>query len=149
MAGNKPNLVIFGAGMTGRGHIAQLAFESGWDLTFIDKDSALVDLLKRYGKYVVHLISNNPRDVNISGFKVFHNEDKGVIESIVGADMIITSVLPNNLADVAPLLADGLRARLKKNGKPINVIAAENMNDGSFMLLQFTSKYLSGFKKDG
>jgi mannitol-1-phosphate 5-dehydrogenase len=143
MAGNKPNLVIFGAGMTGRGHIAQLAFESGWDLTFIDKDLALVDLLKQHGKYVVHLISDNPRDVNISGFKVFHSEDRSAIESIASADMIITSVLPNNLADVAPLLAEGLLARLKKNDKPINVIAAENMNDGSSMLWKFTSEYLS------
>jgi len=149
MAENKPNLVIFGAGMTGRGHIAQLAFESGWNLTFIDKDIELISLLKNCEKYTVHLISDNPRDVEICGFNAIHTEDKGsVIEAIIHADLIITSVLPNNLSEVAPVLADGLRVRIKENNKPINVIACENMNEGSSVLWKLTSQYLSKDEQD-
>jgi len=148
MAGSKPNLVIFGAGMTGRGHIAQLAFESGWNITFIDKNAELVKLLNDAGKYTVHLISDHPRDVIISDYKVIHTEDKSsVIKAITDSDMVITSVLPNNLADVAPLLAEGLRSRLDQNHEPLNIIAAENMNEGSSILWSFTSKYLTDEEK--
>ena len=148
MAGSKPNLVIFGAGMTGRGHIAQLAFESGWNITFIDKNAELVMLLNDAGKYTVHLISDHPRDVVISDYKAIHTDDKNAIaEAILNSDMVITSVLPNNLADVAPLLAEGLKRRLAQICKPLNIIAAENMNEGSSILWSFTSKYLTDDEK--
>jgi len=144
MAGSKPNLVIFGAGMTGRGHIAQLAFESGWNITFIDKNAGLVKLLNDAGKYTMHLISDHPRNVIISDYKAIHTEDKNAVtKAIADSDMVITSVLPNNLADVAPLLAEGLKLRFTQNHKPLNVIAAENMNEGSSILWSFTSKYLT------
>jgi sugar/nucleoside kinase (ribokinase family)/mannitol-1-phosphate/altronate dehydrogenase len=144
MAESKPNLVLFGAGMTGRGHVAQLAFESGWNITFIDKNAELVKLLNDAGKYTVHLISNHPRDIVISNYKAIHTENKNaVVKAILDSDMVITSVLPNNLADVAPLLAEGLRLRLAQIHKPLNIIAAENVNDGSSKLWSFTSKYLT------
>jgi len=144
MAESKPNLVIFGAGMTGRGQVAQLAFENGWNITFIDKNAELVRLLNDAGKYNVHLISDHPRDVVISNYKAIHTENKNaVVKAILDSDMVITSVLPNNLADVAPMLAEGLRLRLAKRDEPLNIIAAENMNDGSSKLWSFTSKYLT------
>ena len=144
MAGSKPNLALFGAGMTGRGHIAQLAFESGWNITFIDKNTELIKLLNNAGKYTVHLISDHPRDVIISNYKAIHTDDKdAVAEAIINSDMVITSVLPNNLADVAPLLAEGLRFRLAKRDELLNIIAAENMNEGSSTLWSLTSKYLT------
>ena len=138
-------MVIFGAGMTGRGQVAQLAYESGWNITFIDKDDNLIDILNRSGAYKVRLISENPRDITISGFKAIRlNDNLGIAESISESDMVVTSVLPNNLPNVAPVLAEGLRLRLT-NGrkKPLNIIAAENMNNGSTALWSFTSKYLS------
>lgn len=142
---SKPSLVIFGAGMTGRGQIAQLAYESGWNITFVDKDSQLIDTLNSSGSYVVKLLSEHPRDIIISGFKAIKLGDElDVAESIAKSDMVITSVLPNNLSGVAPVLAKGLRLRLIDGyKKPLNIIAAENMNNGSTKLWTLTSKYLS------
>lgn len=144
MIESKPLLVIFGAGMTGRGHIAQLAFESGWNIIFIEKNEKLVKLLNDAGKYTVHLISSKNRDVIISDYRVIHTQDNdAVAEAIFRADMVVTSVLPNNLSDVAPLLAQGLEIRLKQEKKPLNIIAAENMNEGSSILWSLTSPYLT------
>lgn len=142
---SKPNMIIFGAGMTGRGQIAQLAYESGWNITFVDKDRKLVDTLNSSGSYKVRLLSEHPRDIVISGYRAIELEDNlEVAESIAKSDMVITSVLPNNLPGIAPILAEGLRLRLAYGDKkPINVIAAENMNNGSAMLWTMTSKYLS------
>ncbi len=142
---SKPNMVIFGAGMTGRGQVAQLAYESGWNITFIDKNSKLIDTLNHSGSYVVRLLSEHPRDITISGYKAFKLEDNlDIAESIAKSDMVITSVLPNNLSGVAPVLAEGLRLRLADGAeKPLNIIAAENMNNGSSTLWTLTSRYLS------
>ena len=65
MTENKPHVVIFGAGMTGRGHIAELAFESGWKITFVDKKSELVKILGRAGRYTVRMISDNLVDLAV------------------------------------------------------------------------------------
>jgi sugar/nucleoside kinase (ribokinase family)/mannitol-1-phosphate/altronate dehydrogenase len=144
MAGNKPNVVIFGAGMTGRGHIAQLAFEGGWSITFVDRNPELIKLLNNAGKYTVHLISDNPRDVIISDYKAIHTDNKNAIaEAVSNSDLVITSVLATNLSGVAPLLAEGLKLRLTHKKEPLNIIAAENVNEGSSMLWSLTSPYLS------
>ncbi len=145
MTGNKPHVVIFGAGMTGRGHIAQLAFEGGWKLTFVDKNSELVKILDRAGKYTVPMVSDHPRDVVISDYQVFHIDDKAAIsEAIAKCDMVITAVLAGNLPGVAPVLAEGLSRRLMdKSRKPLNIIAAENVSEGSSALWSLTSKHLS------
>lgn len=145
MTENKPHVVIFGAGMTGRGHIGQLAFEGGWKITFVDKKPELVETLSQAGRYTVRMISDNPRDVVISDYGVFHIDDKAAIsEAIAKCDMVITAVLAGNLPDVAPVLAEGLSRRLMdKTRKPLNIIAAENVNEGSSALWSLTSKYLS------
>ncbi len=144
MAGNKPHVVIFGAGMTGRGHIAQLAFESGWDITFVDINQGLIKILSKSGKYTVHLVSKKPRDVIISDYRAIHTKDvKAIAEAIDRADMVITSVLPDNLDGVAPILAQGLKLRLSNKREPLNIIAAENTDQGSSKLWNFTSQYLT------
>ena len=141
-------VVIIGAGMTGRGHIAQLVHESGWKITFVERDPELVKILKDK-TYTVRLISKNTRDVVISGYDIFSLDSKpDIYKAIAEADLVITSVLPNNLSSVAPILAECLRFRLlQKNAvpkkMPLNVVAAENMNNGSSALWLLTSNYLS------
>ena len=72
MASTRPGLIVIGGGASGRGHVGQLAFESGYDLTFLDKDRALVEALRRAGRYTVRLVGQPCRDVTIDRFEVFH-----------------------------------------------------------------------------
>lgn len=141
---NTKHLVLFGAGMTGRGQIAQLAFEDGWDLSLIEKDKALVELLRHAGEYKVHLLSKNPREVTIHGFKIFHIDDtEEIYASIRQADLIVTSVLEPNLPDVARILAPALIARVNTGIRlPVNIIAAENMGDSSSRLRNYVWQQL-------
>lgn len=102
-------------------------------------------ILGQAGRYTVRMISDNPRDFVISDYRVFHIDEKTAIsEAIVKCDMVITAVLAGNLAGVAPVLAEGLSCRIMdKSRDPLNIIAAENMNEGSSALWSLTSKYLS------
>jgi len=130
-------LVVIGAGMTGRGQVAQLAFESGWRLVFIDRDAPLVELLKRAGAYVVHLVGEKRRDVVINRFQTVHTTDtEGVCRAFTDADLVVTSVIAGNLPDVAQTAAVGLRARFERSARPLDVICAENMPHSSTRLGQ-------------
>jgi len=143
MAGKR--LVLFGAGMTGRGQVAQLAFEDGWELTFVDRDRDLVHRLRQAGRYTVRLVSERPRDVVIAGYRVLGlEEEEAVAQAVAEADLVVTAVRPNNLSSVAPVLAKGLVVRLRDSPPaPLNVIAAENMNESSATLWAYTRPYLA------
>lgn len=134
MAGKR--LVLFGAGMTGRGQVAQLAYEDGWELTLADRDAALIGLLRRSGSYTVQLLGERPREVRIGGYTALHTDEAQAIAAAVErADLVVTSVLAPNLPAVARLLAQALAARFRTGvDRALNVIAAENMNDGSTFL---------------
>ena len=130
-----PTLVIIGAGMTGRGHVGQLAFESGWELIFIDRDADLVDRLRRAGRYTVHLVGADPRDVAVDCLSAIHTSDTdGVRQALRQADLVVTSVHPQNLPDVARNVAGGLAERFEHSAQPLDVICAENMPHSSTFL---------------
>ena len=140
-----PNrLVLFGAGMTGRGQISQLAFEAGWNLTLIDKNANLVDRLRDAGHYTVRLLGNQNREVDISGYQAYHTSEIGPIyEAINQADLVVTSVLEPNLQEVAAILAPALINRITSgNQRAVNIIAAENMGDSTSHLRNYISSYI-------
>jgi mannitol-1-phosphate 5-dehydrogenase len=134
-------LLIIGAGSTGRGQVAQLAYESGWDLSLVDRNEKLVDAIRSAGKFTVVLYdpTGKPREVVISGYRAFHTSQvQAVADEIAAADLIVTSVIATNLPQVAPLLAESLRRRAEKGGAIVNVIAAENMEHSSTVLRDLT-----------
>jgi mannitol-1-phosphate 5-dehydrogenase len=137
-------LVLVGAGMTGRGQVAQLAFEDGWDLTLVDRDADLVRLLQHAGKYKVRLLGAETRDVLIQGYRALHTKQAEPLAEAVGqADLVVTSVLEPNLREVAKSLAAALTPRLAAPEPwPLHVIAAENMMSSSTVLGRYTRKLI-------
>ncbi len=141
----KGRLVLFGAGMTGRGQVAQLAYEDGWSLTLIDVNEELVHLLEKAGAYTVFLVGETPRQVVISGYQALHTSETTAIErAIQEADLVVTSVLEPNLPAVAEILAPALVKRLENGGGPLNVMAAENMLESSALLQGHVRRLLPG-----
>jgi len=140
-----PRLVIFGAGMTGRGQVGQLAYEAGWRLTFVDRDAELVECLRQAGQYVVRLVSAHPREVVVSGYRILHvSQGQELASELAEADLVVTAVLPTNLPGLAPMLAEAMRRAVAAGRKqPLNIVAAENMNDSSQALWRGVQAYLT------
>ncbi len=138
-------LVLFGAGMTGRGQVAQLAYESGWDITLVDKDKGLVERLRKSGQYTVRLLGAGSRDLVVKGFRTLNTSDTAALAGAVqAADLVVTSVLEPNLPDVGRVLAAGLEPRLRMSDPPpLNVIAAENMEHSSTDLRNYTRQHIA------
>ena len=51
--------VIIGAGQTGRGFIAPIVQENGYAITFLDKDHALVEQLRKEKEYTVSYLEES------------------------------------------------------------------------------------------
>jgi mannitol-1-phosphate 5-dehydrogenase len=117
--------VIIGAGRIGCGLAGQLLHASGYEITFIARNRSVVENLNRNGLYQVKLTSaSKSLYVTVSGVQAIATEDTlGAVQAISEADVIVTAVRPQNLPEVAWLIAQGLERR----EEPTNVIAFENM----------------------
>jgi len=142
-------VVLFGAGATGRGHVGLLAWQAGFQLVLVDKLPGLVDILRKAGRYTVRLYGGKSQpydEKQVSGFRVYPAlEREAIAAEIVDADLVLTAVFDQNLADVAQTLALAVSARRRaRRQTPLNVIACENMMDSSSTLGRHVRGLLTG-----
>jgi mannitol-1-phosphate 5-dehydrogenase len=128
------NVLIIGAGATGRGHVAQLAVESGCTVTFVDRDERLCALLRSAGEYTVRLVSSHTRTARIGGFRVIHTSETDNLSSALrDASLVFTAVCPGNLEEAAAAMRVPF-SRWLETARPDefkNVLCCENMNHSS------------------
>lgn len=132
-------LMIIGAGASGRGHLGQLALESGWELVFVDKDRALVEALRRSGRYEVRLVGPRPRNFAVDPFEVLHLDERDRIEAAFArCPLVFTCVCPNNLRDVADYFRPIFIRWLAAGGRDTkDVLSCENMESGTRTFRRF------------
>ncbi|MDR1293244.1 MAG: mannitol dehydrogenase [Clostridiales Family XIII bacterium] len=126
--------VVYGAGNIGRGFIGMLFAASGYEVTFIDVDAALVDMLNEAGEYPVRSLSDDPeangRDTWVRGVSAVAADDvDAVARATASADIAATCVGARALENVAPLIAKGLLRRYAGGGGPLNILICENIPD--------------------
>ena len=121
--------VLFGAGGVGRGFIAHLLSESGFQITFVDVDRGLVQRLNEAGSYRVRLAVAGYPSVLIAPVRAVHASETQTIASLVSeADLAFTAVGAHALRHVAPLLASGIAKRFESPSRsPLNVLVCENL----------------------
>jgi mannitol-1-phosphate 5-dehydrogenase len=131
-----PEVILFGAGATGRGHVGLHVWLAGCHVTFVDKNRALVDALASAGAYTARLYADGCREIVVSDFDVFYYEERDAIaDAISRADLVLTAVFDQNLSDVAQTVARAVTAsRLAGRTLPLNFIACENMMGSSSVL---------------
>ena len=141
--------VHFGAGNIGRGFIGEVLAANGFSIDFVDINDVLIDALCARGEYEIELagVARSRSRVRVQGVSGINSkkDPQAVTEAIVRADLITTAIGPSVLPLIAPLIADGIRARRKANNEtPIDVIACENMLQGSAFLGAEVAKCLKG-----
>ncbi|MGI6538546.1 MAG: mannitol-1-phosphate 5-dehydrogenase [Caldicoprobacterales bacterium] len=122
--------LIFGGGNIGRGFIAQLLFQSGYEIVFLDVNNVLIERFNKDRTYPIHLVSNESTNTIIvqNVRAVYSNDMPAAAGEFIDADIISTAVGVNNLEKIAPVMALGLQYRWNyKNLKPLNILVCENM----------------------
>lgn len=110
------NIVILGAGKTGRGFLPRLLGNA--DITFIDKDKALTEKLKAAKSYEIGFFSDR-EPVVLSGYSCFHTEEEGALRALKECFAVFVSVRGEN----TPAAADWLKDKI---APATHLIACEN-----------------------
>jgi len=135
--------VHFGAGNIGRGFIGLLLHEAGIELVFADVAEALIDQLRQADAYTVHVVGEEPQDIEVAGFSAVNSgsEVDALVEQIASADIVTTAVGAHILKFVAPAIAQGIAAR--EAGAPrIAVMACENaINATDILAAEIATSY--------
>lgn len=116
--------IIIGAGQTGRGLIAPILKQNGYEIVFIDKNEDLITRLNKSNKYLINYFGNLKPTIEITDFKAYMIDSVDALNSIKDADVVTTSVFANQIESLIPFLAKGISNRVKK--KKLNIIAIEN-----------------------
>lgn len=135
----------FGAGNIGKGFIGYLLNKSGFDICFVDVNQSAIDKINRNNRYLVELLDNDHTVEVISPVSALNSitQKEEVLNSIVKADIITTSVGIGNIPRIAECIAKGLLKRIEINKTKINIIANENAINASSTLKKEVEKYLS------
>ena len=121
---------MYGAGNIGRGFIGQLFHMSGYEISFIDVNMAVIDKLNADGEYPIYITDGEGyREYTVTGVHGVNGRDnEAIAEAIASADIMATAVGVNILKFIAAPFAGGVRRRMEKGiDAPLNVIICENM----------------------
>jgi mannitol-1-phosphate 5-dehydrogenase len=141
--------VHFGAGNIGRGFIGETLAANGFGIDFVDVNDTIITALDERGEYDIQLAAPGQKKIhiaNVTGINNGKNPEK-VVEAIKTTNMVTTAIGPKILPLIAPLIAEGLTARVKENHEPLDVIACENMIGGSQFLKKEVYKHLDDAAK--
>jgi mannitol-1-phosphate 5-dehydrogenase len=137
-----PRAVIFGAGKVGCGLLGRLLFQSGYQNLFVARRPEVIDAIQRNNGYTVNLLNGGVHRVAVKNCSALSIENESaVIEAVSGADIVFTAVGIDNLAAIAPLIAEGLWQRSRAgNTRPLNIVACENLpGAGAYLRHQILS----------
>ncbi len=126
--------VHFGAGNIGRGFIGELLQDAGYHVTFADVNAAVVDQLAAKKSYRVIELGEGRQTKTYSNFDALNSATQvdALVSAIANAEIVTTSVGPNILMHLAPVIAAGLASR--KAIAPAVVMACENALNATDLL---------------
>lgn len=121
---HRRKLVQFGAGSIGRGFIAQLFHEAGWEVVFVEASPSFAEELRHRGSYrVLEVGENGERETRVTGFRILDvSEFDQVALEASTADLLSTAVGLAHLPSLAPVVAQALTLRKA----PLDALICEN-----------------------
>ncbi|WP_436697233.1 mannitol-1-phosphate 5-dehydrogenase [Lactiplantibacillus pentosus] len=143
--------VHFGAGNIGRGFIGETLAANGFEINFVDVNETIIDALNQRDGYEIELADESHKRISVHNVAGINNgkEPEKVVQAIVEADIVTTAIGPKILKFIAPLIADGIRARQNAaKTTPVDVIACENMIGGSQNLKKEVYSHLADAEQD-
>lgn len=117
-------VVIIGAGQTGRGFIAPIMKENNLDITFVDKNSSLINQLSENNNYDVNYFDNLKPKININNYYAYDINSSEAVNAISESDIVTTSVFANQIENLIPIFEEAIKNRSKH--EKLKIICIEN-----------------------
>lgn len=114
------NIVIIGAGRSGRGLHGEFCYKDNYNITFADIDKELIQKMKSQGKYISFSENAEGTGFNecvVEGYNAYHIEDdrKEYIESLADADIIFTATFDDAFPSIIKDIKESIDKRIEKN----------------------------------
>lgn len=126
-------IVIIGAGRVGCGALGVALALQGHELTFALRKPDKARQLSQLG-YDVETKGVVNATVPVRGVRAVGMSGEEFARAIANADQVFTSVRPDNLPSVAPLLGEALIYRIKSTKDPLDVFCCENLKNAGSQL---------------
>lgn len=135
----------FGAGNIGRGFIGEVLNQNNAETVFVDVNDEIITALNDKKSYPIELAIESKYEIivnNVQGINNSKHPEK-VVETFTQADIVTTAIGPGILPLIAPLIAEGIQERKAQEiNESLDIIACENMIDGSHYLKEEVLKHL-------
>lgn len=128
--------VMYGAGSIGRGFIGALLSEIGYEVIFVDVNDKVIRTMNEEKKYP-QIIMQEKQEVHwITNIRAVDGKDEeAAAREISDADLMAVAVGANILPKIAPIIANGLHKRWKKDpNRTLDILICENLMDANVLL---------------
>ena len=127
--------VMYGGGNIGRGFIGKVFSDSGYEVCFLDIMQPLIDEMNARGGYTVRIVSN-AETVNapVTNVRAVNASTPQALDEIATCDIMATAVGVNVLPKIAPVIAEGVKKRMRQSGKPLDIILCENQLEADVLM---------------
>ncbi len=141
-------LVQIGAGKIGRGYIADLFKEAGYQITFIDYSLELVNAMNAQGYYTIfkHHANGTYSKVIIQDYLAYctQTQEEKCIASIADAKYVSINIFPGAVDSISKMLASAIELRLHKgNQTPLDCLIGVNFLFASKLFHEAILRYLT------
>ena len=124
------HIVIIGAGKEGKAYLGEVYDAAGWNVTFLDKDSRVVEALKETGQYHVTVLRKDRTEQRtITGYETYETDDSySCMERMVDADVIALCLYPEDIEDAIRYIGPCLRKRAENPKQNLLILSCTNKN---------------------
>ncbi|NMA95741.1 MAG: hypothetical protein GX974_06845 [Clostridiales bacterium] len=149
----KRDAVIWGAGKIGRGFLAEIFHNAGYNINFVEYDNRLVRGLKKAGSYTIHKISgvNAGSEIKIGNFDIIQTDDVSEIkEKLKGENKIVAiAVHKGALSSIAKVLSTIIEYKAESEPENyLDIIFCVNMHRPSVYFRELLIEHLSSKSYD-
>ncbi len=135
-------IIIIGAGRVGCGALGLALALQGYEVVFAARRDELIDSINTHG-YDVETKGKVEARLSVRGVRAVNFMKPEFALEVERADQIYTTVRPDNLPTVAPLLAAALVNRVKSGiTKPLDIFCCENLKNAGSQLERLVFKHV-------
>lgn len=132
-----------GAGKIGRGFIGAELINSGYQVTFADVNSKLINALNDKKEYTLHIMERDGGCQKLTNFNAVEIGSDEFFERFIQADIVTTAVSMAVLPKIAPTIATALyKRRIRGCKSTLNIICCENGVRATSQLKNCVQQYL-------
>lgn len=140
--------IMYGGGNIGRGFIGKVFSDSGYEVCFLDIMQPLIDEMNRRHGYTVRIVSNAETvDAPVKNVRAVNSSTPQALEEIATCDIMATAVGVNVLPKIAPVIAEGVKKRMRESGRPLDIILCENQLEADVLMRGWINERLNDEEK--